>query len=305
LDVGEKIIINSSYAATEQIADGDTPHYKICIDTLQPTLKIASGQDFILANNVGHNDLLFKGYGSILEVSKPTLIPLTDIEIEYNLYRKQRGQAQERPKNRFTLFAKTPSLLEKRNRLQDLSFSLSAVDRFVNPQVQFRLPHRTLNPADYETVTKGLIYVARTAFGKFANALPKENQLEFTLLAIKQFKDDSLIGIESIRAFELLHDYIETRILQRGRMLVAADDRMQRVFAGSSVPVDRIGYRDEHAHGQPDIMHTQAEKFRRIFAAGNLDILNKVRDEIAQNRYQEERFEWIFRSKRWPLRLDE
>ncbi len=107
--------------------------------------------------------------------------------------------------------------LSENNTLNDLEYSLQSVYSYHKPIVHFQQQFRALNKNDFETIVNGWVYSARTVFGKLANAMPRQNKLELMLQAMDKFNTVDFAKISLLEGLNFLYDYIDRRILSRGR----------------------------------------------------------------------------------------
>ncbi|MGI4751266.1 MAG: hypothetical protein ACRYFB_11580 [Janthinobacterium lividum] len=108
--------------------------------------------------------------------------------------------------------------LEVNNSLNDLKYSLKAVDNFGKHQKYFEQQFRQLIDTDFKTITNGYIYTARTVFGKLVNSIPRQNKLEFMLNAMEKFKTIDFTKIPLLEGIDFLINYLNRRILSWGKV---------------------------------------------------------------------------------------
>jgi hypothetical protein len=251
---------------------------------------------------------VFQQQGKIIGFDDPVLKPQTTLE---KLENEQKRLTGNPVKEEFihgidieiTDDSQQPILLD------DIAFSLASVYRFIQPEKHFQQQVRRLPKEDFKTIADRLVYVARTAFGKIANALPRDNKLEFVLLAIDKFGtlDYKRIKFSDALAFLLL--YIRENIISQGMFLVETDNMLRNNF-GDNLPVDEIALIEQDIITEDADVHeskpnlVSLKLFRELIKADNqaqfLDVINAG---ITQNGKIEERFHKLFSNKAWPIDL--
>lgn len=217
--------------------------------------------------------------------------------------KKQRGQPPPRTEYLQNFEHVVEEFLTKRNTLKDLEYSLKIVDNYNSPITHFQQQHRTLDEKDFETIQHGWIYIIRTAFGKLINALPRQNKLEFMLQCMDKFSTIDFKGTSLYDGYNFLLQYIEKRILDKGRLLVHTDNLLNKHFA-DILPVEEIGFVDP-GKMRGNNLSEQASVFRNLFKLSDKGAeINQVinRSKSAPNDL-EIRFEKIFKSQTWPIDL--
>ena len=188
--------------------------------------------------------------------------------------------------------------------LDRLSFSLVSIDNYNKPISHFQQQIRNIDFEDYETIKAGWVFLARTAFAKIANALPKRNRFEFWLRMDKEYKIQQDKPLDYVKLFELLYDYIDARIFSRGRLLIASDDMLRANWPElSENALTEIGFSDEA--GNRDSIRVQADRFRTLFEEGKPELLKQLNDEVMRNVASETRFINLFKNKPLPLILEQ
>lgn len=302
----EKIwVFNGAYSDT-RISEGKTPRrVEVDIETTRANIGVMPSNQCLIADKTPHTsrDFNFNYFGSVTEISSPVSVPFSDKEKTENSERAKTGQAPHPQKFRYTIYVDANGELQTRNKLSDLSFSLLSVDRYEHPYRQFAKQVRTLEEEDYSTIVKGLIYVARTAFGKLVNALPLQNRLEFRLLVIQHFNSDTLTDIDYVEALDFLYNYIDQRILSQGRLLIETDRLIQETFPDDKALQRQVGFRLSEDI-PADSIRIQADRFRALFEADSQNLIHQIKESVQQNKKIESRFQKLFSRRPLPIIVD-
>jgi hypothetical protein len=203
--------------------------------------------------------------------------------------------------------------------LDDIALSLTAVYRYTSPEIHFQQQVRKLTKADFDTIADRLVYVARTAFGKIANALPRDNKLEFILLAIDNWNTINFKEIKFSDALDFLIRYIKENIISQGEFLVETDNMLRENFqdileidSENILDINQIGLVEQDTVSEtgrkraaiPNYVSFQAALFRELIKADKeSNFLQTIKAGIAENRLVEERFHKLFKNKAWPIDL--
>lgn len=261
-------------------------------------IRVSEGDNYILLSNQP-DDFIFKEYGRVLYVADPVVLPYTQGEINENDRRTRLGLPLMPPRNKHTVRITPEKQLQTINRFDDLVYSLLVVYNYAWPMIHFQRQYRELGNKDYETITKGWLYVARTAFGKIGNALPNDVKLEFMLIVMREFNTMDFKDLKYDDVFDHLKNYIEGHILSQGRLLIETERMLEKI----GVPAAGIGFYDEESH-KSDLVQTQADLFRELF---DLDpentLIQETKTEIEKNE-QEDRFYKLFKKRSWPLFIE-
>jgi hypothetical protein len=244
---------------------------------------------------------LFSHTGVIEKVTDPSILPYTDSELRKN----EENAAKKLPPVKQTYLhriglAETRPLTDN-NLLADLAYSLKLVYRYIKPHKHFESQFRKLPRPDFETINKGMLYVARTGFGKLINSIPRENRLEFTLLAMKEWNTIDFRKVPYLEGLDFLQAYISQNFLQKGRILVGIKELLsERLSQVGGLQVQQVGFTD--SDGKEDNVYTQATYFEELFAQDdNFDIIAKIKAGVVSNEEDEARFQKLFKSITWPI----
>lgn len=293
-------IFNKTYLNIANLSTMDRFRGSVEIKSQMENLPINVGDEYHLLEQV-KKTYLFSHTGVVEKLLDTTLLPYTDVEEKKN----KENLSKDLPPiprtylHRIGLTETQP--LRQNNVLSDLAYSLRVVYRFIKPHKHFESQFRKLPIADFETIKNGWLYVARTGFGKLINALPRENRLEFTLLAMKEWNTIDFRKVPYLLGLEFLQSYIHQNILQKGRILVGIKNLLlQRLSHVEGLQADEIGFADPD--GVHDNIFIQAGYFEELFSEdNNFDLINKIKTGAASNVENEARFQRIFKSTTWPI----
>jgi hypothetical protein len=284
-------------------------------------LGIEKGDRYILLDKKDNGEYAFGNFGHIVKVEEPIPLVPTEKEAKENKEREAQGL---QPIFRFehTLLLEIENRLIENNELDDYAYSLLSVDNVLRPELHFRHRLTRIGGFDYETITKGLIYISRTAFGRLANAMPVENKYDFLLYAIDRFGKLEFKDLDYVEAIELLQEYIEQNILSQGRYLVESYRIIEEELSQTGIPVNSIGFsRIEEAaetnmtifdrysarkwnaiKDVPDLLAPQAKYFKSLFYfEEQSQVINHLRESISMFRQAESRFRDAFAKHNWPI----
>ena len=266
------------------------------IESTEPSIPIEIGDD-ILFIKVVKDDMIFTNTGIVSSVGKREFVqgqPSTP---------GRRRQFRDRDKYHHHFNFEIKKILQKNNKLSELEYSLPIVDNYHHPEVHFQAQYRSLPEKDFETIVHGWVYATRTVFGKLVNALPRQNKLEFMIHAMDHFSTIDFSNISLIDGLDFLYQYIERRILSRGRLLVATDGIIKKELS-DILPTEEVGFagpENEYVHN----ISNQAQIFRSLFALEKEKSLKTtVKETVENNKELEARFQNLFSRRSWPVNLE-
>ncbi len=275
---------------------GDTGHFSI--ESELQYLPIRKNNHFLFIRP-DKDELIFTNDGVITTQATIIKLPTPTDQIT-----KARRKNLPPPKDRYrhTFNYKIEKPLEKNNYLNDLKYSLRVVYNFYKPESHFSQQFREINSEDYKTIVNGWIYTVRTAFGKVVNALPKQNRLEFMLQAMENFGTIDFVKVPLLEGIDFLNDYVNRRIISRGKLLVATD----KLITGNLKPhldPKQVGFFDEISGNEKNI-HTQAIIFRKLLSLQNKTSLKDYLSQSIQSVPEiETHFDTMFKRETWPIDL--
>jgi len=246
-----------------------------------------------------NKDLRFTSAGKIINVFETTVIKPTQSEL---LRARVAGSPPPRDTYRHNFQIEITQKLVTNNLLSQLEYSIKDVYRYNNPAVHFQTQYREIKKDDFETIIDGLIYTARTAFGKLINSIPRQNKLEFMIQAMNEYSTIDFAKIPLQLGLNFLYDYLERRILKKGWLLVETDRILNEKFNDVLAPKE-IGFVNPSTETYNNIS-TQANYFNELFRLERQhNFRDYVNQKILENPALEERFNKIFEKETWPIDL--
>jgi hypothetical protein len=271
-----------------------------------PKLLIKEGDNYIILKQYypTYSMPSFSQFGVVNKITPPVLNELTPAQKEENAKKEREGKTPiHRQEYISTLTLEEEGALKVITGLDDFTYSLLSIYRYTNPKAHFRRQYTAIYEPDYETITKEQVYIARTAFGRLINALPQESKYDFILHAINHFGTVEFKGIDFIKAYEYLQEYIEENILSQGRYLVSSYEMLSSLRE-TEVPIEQIGFA-EHESKNTQSGHNisiQARYFQELFnTMKEQDFSGFALQKIIKNDEEESRFEEIFKNRPWPV----
>jgi hypothetical protein len=294
------LVFNATYLTVNNVSTNNRFQGAVEIKSELDSLPIDIGDQYHFLDQ-RKKTYLFSHTGIIEKVSDPTILPYTESEKKKN----EENAAKKLPPVKQTYLhriglAETKALTEN-NVLGDLAYSLRLVFRYIKPYKHFESQYRKLPKEDFETIEKGMLYVARTGFGKLINAIPRENRLEFTLLAMKEWNTIDFRKVPYLEGLDFLQAYISQNFLQKGRILVGIKQLLsERLSQVEGLQVQQVGFTD--SDGKEDNVYTQATYFEELFKQDdNFDLIAKIKAGAVSNDETESRFQKLFKSITWPI----
>lgn len=298
-------VFNTHYTSTpgpSSLQFAEKEPLTIRSSTLQTKVSVYD-KYIIIKPRFENEDYLFTQYGTIARVDPPI-----KIESLQNTFLKE--TTPEPPEYLHNFILKPEGEIAGSPELENYSYSLLSVYRYLNPKVHFQQQVRKIQIEDYETITKEEIYIARTAFGNLINCLPKESKYDFVLYAIERFGTVEFKGINFIEAYGFLWEYINENILSQGKLLTETYETL-RNLKETGIPVDRVGFTDGKdrdfllSNITDDSISTQALYFNDLFEEMNNNNFSlQALRKIAKENIEENRFENIFKDKSWPVDMN-
>jgi hypothetical protein len=157
-----------------------------------------------------------------------------------------------------------------------------------------------------------LRYVARTAFGKIANALPYENKLDFARLTMDRFKTVDFKGINFMKGLNFLLEYVHDNFIKQGELLIETDNMLREHLASDELDINQVGLIelddvDEDGNvieATPNLVSKQADLFRTLLAIDRKSsFIQDIQHAIKENSDVEARFHQLFSKVSWPIDL--
>ncbi len=118
------------------------------------------------------------------------------------------------------VFLKIYEIYEEDNLLENYTYSIKRITNFERPEVNFKVQLGTLQKVEFDGIINGEFFYARTAFGKYVNALPGDHQLAFVKYFIEIAPEIYFSTTKNFdKALEVLENYIQDRITIPARFL--------------------------------------------------------------------------------------
>jgi hypothetical protein len=205
---------------------------------------------------------------------------------------------------------KIPVKLNKiSERLEDYTFSLIAVENYSTPENHFRHDYTKSNKDDYETIVNKWVFVSRSVFGRLYNCLPIDDQT-YLLNHLTKHGDKDIRSVGFINAIKELREFIEGNIIDTGKYLIASEALVNEHFLSLGIDINEVGFFDNSNEGLTsekiiiDTIKDQATEFKDLFSLDyDLALLDTIEEQVKQNKDIETRFEKIFKSQKWPIRI--
>jgi hypothetical protein len=206
-----------------------------------------------------------------------------------------------------------PAAFTDNRLLSDFKWSLLKVYRYRHPTRHFQLSYTHVPDTDFETIRLERLFVARTAFGLFFNALPLEVQRRYRVIA---WERGSLTSSPTYAfLWNTLAEFVVGSYGHLGLALGGIQSEltdMERRDVGLYRQLTASGgpfLLDPDSPGAvPDPLPMQAEKFHRLDLALHPlrdDVLDSVAKSITETRATESMFEQAFKGREWPAEYRE
>jgi hypothetical protein len=169
----------------------------------------------------------------------------------------------------FTVTLSQHELIKTPNKLDDLLYSLHKVYNYDRPYIHFNRVYSRLTKDDFEVIANGKLFVARTAFGKLVNALHQKHRIAFVQMLIERNPSIYFTSRKYDEVFDLLKEYIETRILIFTEFLSGAWNNFQKINPDSN----------------NQIAFAESSESRRDLISQQIDSINKMNELNAQNKF--------------------
>lgn len=253
------------------------------------TISMGPGH-LVLAFERGHQGLHFPWYGTIT-----TVAPDSEEVVE-------EGQPTT-----FIVHVSLSETFEDSRHLEDYTFSLLKVRRFDRPWRHFTWSYVSLDVFDFETLVRGSIFWARTAFGTFANALPNVKLFEYLQLAAEEQPTRVIKGGDMASAWRLLKDFIEDEYVAPADLFRESAESLLGLGQTLELPTfaEQFGVSDDGR--SPDTLVAQSQRFDAFIEslqdASDGPVLRQFDGRLDHDGQSEARFEKRFAEVQWPLNV--
>ena len=191
--------------------------------------------------------------------------------------------------------------------LVDFAFSLVKVYRYEEPWRHFNRSYVSIDTFDFETILKGWVFYARTAFGTFANALPTEKLFEYLQLAAEEQPARVVRGGDMASAWRLLREFIQDEYVAPAAIFreSASILRELAVEVEDAALTEQFGVSGENQ--RTDTIVAQSERFDSFVESldedSDVPLLQQFDRAMDEDHHTEDRFEKRFAEIQWPLNV--
>ncbi len=185
---------------------------------------------------------------------------------------------------------KTPS------KIDDLMYSLHKVYNYDRPHIHFNRVYSRLTNDDFDVIVNGRIFIARTAFGKLVNSLHRQHRISFVQMLIERNPNIYFTSRKYDEAFDLLKEYIETRILIFTEFLSDAWNIFQIINPDNN---NQIAFAESNDKRR-DLISQQIEAINIIKEINAQDKFYLKLDSFARE-YRETERAFIYKFSKQPL----
>jgi hypothetical protein len=269
----------------------------ILVEDFSNTFRAQNGDNFLTLNKNG--TYYFDNKGQIIDEATTIEIAPSDEDIK-NFSRRKIPKEKYPKKYRHRAKAK---LIPIHAKLEDYTYSLLAIENYGMPYNHFKKKYTSLSSNDYQTIIQGIFFISRTVFGRLFNCLPRENQFEILLNLSESYPVEKLRELGFINPILFLRNYIQENIIESGKYLVHSNNSIKRILEERQEIHSEIGFIEDE-FSLPDKLSIQAGYFEELFGLEyDLELINELTDQIQQNKEIEERFEKLFKKRKWPINV--
>lgn len=202
----------------------------------------------------------------------------------------------------FKVTLSQPEIIKTPNKLDDLMYSLHKVYKYDRPNIHFNRVYTRLTQDDFEVIANGRLFVARTAFGKIVNSLHRQHRIAFVQMLIELNPNMYFTSRKYDEVFDLLNEYIETRIIIFTEFLSDAWNNFQKINLDNDN--NQIAFADTNK-GRRDLISQQIDsiqKMNELNAQGKFYLeLDSVKKEFSET---ERNFIRKFSKKPLPISMN-
>lgn len=192
-------------------------------------------------------------------------------------------------------------IAKQANFLKNYNYSIKRITNFESPAVNFKAQLGSLHKAEYEGIINGEYFYARTAFGKYVNALPQEHQLAFIKYFMEIAPEIYFNTTKNFdRALEVLENYIENRItipaiFMNESFKILTDYVLETEL--NEIGLSKEGETIDYLKPQIDIIESYLKEVRN--KEEKVEINQDFRNSEIQFLYKKH-----FAKSDWPINLD-
>jgi len=245
------------------------------------------GDEVVLFKRVGDNDIEFHTRAIIEE--------------------SQVGRYEE-DKQKYVAHLSNLRVLTDSSLLSELTYSLQKIYNFRQPRRHFLRKYLSLSQYDFDSITSGSIYWARTAFGIYINMLGRQQLEHFIQETAASSPEVFIHQWDFGLAWKVLRQFIEVQYIAAAELLRFVHARADQI-SGSDIP--NLNYMElgvSTEDGENDSLYEQEVLLSKFLAATRPeegDLLERLSHRIAEESASQEAFQEAFRYTSWPLQTIE
>lgn len=294
--MGRPFILNSNYLPDPFISN--LSDYSYTFISREKDLAINVADDFIFSK--GSFNPIFDKIGVVTDKVILRTLPPSREDLARNESLKKRGLKPLAPEIEWQLKVKMNRDLKKKQSFNNLVYSLLFIENYSNPISHIQQKTRFIPSFDFETIELGLVYISRTAFGKFMNALPIDNRYEMRQILSEIRRREKIEKIDFLRITEILIEYINVNFINQGRLLIESSNILSKRFSEIE---DKFGLVDPTYSAEKSIAR-QARLFEQLLKTDLLKFLSDILETAKKESLNENRFEEKFGERRLPISLN-
>lgn len=201
----------------------------------------------------------------------------------------------------YSIAFKNVERTDRQKYLANYSYSLTRIKDFNNPIKHFNFRYGSLEEVEYKSIIKGDFFIARTKFGKYVNALPKQHKIAFIEYFIEVNADLYFNDFKDYNeALKLLEFYIESRITQPAKYMKAGYLLMSNLISKEEIKSIRFSTREKPVD-KFEVQYQYCEEYlglidSQISHEKVLSNKNSASTQLEFNR--------LFRKTPWPIIID-
>ncbi|MCZ6692192.1 MAG: hypothetical protein O7H41_21625 [Planctomycetota bacterium] len=191
--------------------------------------------------------------------------------------------------------------------LESIAYSLTLIKRFDRPHLHFSRAYRLLGKNNFSVIQRGSIFWARTAFGRYVNALHPDQIRNFVQF-IAQTEPELLVRPSPFSlAWQALRTFLRYEYVGATELLHAIRDiaeRIQGSLGGDfSYSALQISSSDESRNDSLAVQEARLSRFVDSLASDQdaPNLLERIDERISDSFESEKVFEAEFEGTRWPM----
>lgn len=199
----------------------------------------------------------------------------------------------------YNMILKEVRRIEYEALLDNYIYSILRIKDFNNPEKYFKNPFGKLENAEYRAIKDGFFFIARTKFGKYVNALPKQHKLAFIKYFIEVNPDLYFNNNKNFNeALKILETYIElfitqpVRYMKEGYIMLSkliSEEELNNIgFSNNKNDIDYLKVQNLHFEKYINLIDNQSQEDKEDYESIDL-----------QNDFQK-----LFNRTTWPIILN-